>query len=135
MIKLIDSKTINDQKKYTKKIAIPQYEPKNVKPDISELVDVEKYDKLIQAINKSNINETEKIFLRLAATRHIVFNYGLIADYYAHSDKELQELMEQSALVILDFDDAVANGYVNLSNRLKDLISQTQKYEDIKNDK
>jgi hypothetical protein len=31
----------------------------------------------------------------------------------------MQELMEASALVIIDFDDAIKNGFTRLSNRLK----------------
>ena len=33
----------------------------------------------------------------------------------------MQELMEQTALVIIDYDDAIKNGYVRLSKRLKEL--------------
>ena len=38
-----------------------------------------------------------------------------IADYYAHASKEMQELMEMSALVIVDFDKAYQNGYMKLA--------------------
>ena len=38
------------------------------------------------------------MFLKLAASRHIVFYYGKIADYYAKADRDIQELMERSAL-------------------------------------
>ena len=31
----------------------------------------------------------------------------------------MQELMEKSALVIIDFEDAIANGYVKLSNTVE----------------
>ena len=63
------------------------------------------------------------------ATRHIVFNYAKIADYYAHTTPEIQRLMEQSALVIIDMDDAIANGYVKLSQRMKELIDEQKKRE------
>ena len=53
----------------------------------------------------------------MAATRHLQFNYSLIAEYYAHQDKEMQELMEDSALVIIDFDDAIKKGYTLLLDR------------------
>jgi hypothetical protein len=33
----------------------------------------------------------------------------------------MQQLMERSALVIIDYEDAIANGYVRLSERLKRL--------------
>ena len=110
---------------YTKKIAIPQYSPALTKPDISSLIDTEKYSKLMLAIKNSNVSEEEKKFLKFAASRHIVFNYARIADYYAHADKEMQELMEQSALVILDIDDAIANGYVKLTNDIKKILEES----------
>ena len=76
-------------------------------------------------IKNSNVSEEEKKFLKLAASRHIVFNYAKIADYYAHASKEMQELMEQSALVILDIDDAIANGYVKLSKDIERILEES----------
>ena len=108
--------------KYTSKVSAPQYLPSAVKPNIAELCDYTKYSKLLREINDSDIPEDEKKFLRYAATRHIVFNYGKIADYYAHSSKEVQELMEKSALVIIDVDDAIANGYVKLSKDIYNIL-------------
>jgi hypothetical protein len=60
-------------------------------------------------------------FLLKAAQRHRVFNYRNIAEYYAQASPEMQDLMEKSALVIIDYEDAIANGYVRLSERLKRL--------------
>ena len=108
--------------KYTAKVDIPQYLPKNEKPRISELCDTYKYEKLCMDIKSSKLPEEEKEFLLFAATRHIVFNYSKIADYYAHSNKQMQELMEDSALVILDLNDAIANGYIRLSKRQADSL-------------
>ena len=59
---------------YSLKIEAPIYEPKNEKPKIEELVDIEKYNKLIKQIEDRKISQKEKDFLKLAATRHIVFN-------------------------------------------------------------
>lgn len=111
--------------RYTKKIEIPQYAPSEEKPRLEALIDYDKYSKLLANINKSNVSEEEKKFLRYAAARHIVFRYSLIADYYAHASKEMQELMEQSALVILDIDDAIANGYVKLSKDIRAILEQS----------
>jgi hypothetical protein len=110
---------------YTKKIVVPQYTPSNEKPPIEGLVDYDKYSKLIADINKSSVSEDEKKFLKFAATRHIVFRYSLIADYYAHATSEMQDLMEKSALVILDVDDAIANGYVKLSKDIRAILEQS----------
>lgn len=38
----------------------------------------------------------------------------LIAEYYAHATPEMQRLMEKSALVIIDINNAIANGYASL---------------------
>ena len=110
--------------KYSHKILAPQYVPNNVKPVLEELWNYDKYAKLLSNIDKSSVLDEEKKFLRFAASRHIIFNYAKIADYYAHSNKEMQELMEESALVIIDFDDAVANGYVRLSKAIDDIVGK-----------
>lgn len=109
--------------KYTKKICVPQYIPKMKEcKDVLKTIDVTKCKQLIKEINESNVSEQEKEFLRFAAMRHVKFNYSDIAEYYCHASKEMQELMEESALVIIDVDDAIANGYVRLSKRIQDII-------------
>ena len=114
--------------KYTTKVDIPQYEIKGDEPDISELVDETKNNELINRIKNANITDEQKEFLIKAAHRHNVFNYAKIAEYYAHQDKEMQELMEESALVIIDFDDAIKNGYVHLRSEILGL--EEQDYEE-----
>lgn len=117
-----------EEQKYTMKTNIPQYEPKGEEPDISELVDVSKTKQLLDAIENSSVSKKQKQFLRFAAYRHLCFNYSKIAEYYCHQDKEMQELMEDSALVIIDFDDAIAKGYVQLSKQVA-LLRGEQKHE------
>lgn len=109
--------TLTDEK-YTTKVDIPQYQITGEEPAISELTNNDKLSELLVNIEKSNVTEEQKEFLRCAAYRHLVFNYAKIAEYYAHQDKEMQELMENSALVIIDFDDAVRNGYVELKEAI-----------------
>ena len=122
---LFNADKVNDAMKgsvkYSRNVNIPQYLPRDTCPDIFSLTKCGKYLQLIHDIDKAGVSEEEKGFLRLAASRHIVFNYEQIADYYAHADKEMQELMEKSALVILDIDDAIANGYMKLSKRIKEI--------------
>ncbi len=115
---------MGDDTKYSRAIRVPQYEPKNKKPVLDSVYDLAKYSKLVARINRANVSEDEKKFLKFAASRHIVFSYSKIADYYAHASKEMQELMEESALVILDIDDAIANGYISLSEKMKQLIEE-----------
>lgn len=114
--------------KYSRAIKVPHYEPSDTKPLLGELYNSTKYSKLIGEINKSNVSEEEKQFLRLAASRHIVFNYAKIADYYAHSSKEMQELMESNALVVIDVDDAIANGYIKMSARMQQLVKESKEF-------
>lgn len=111
--------------KYTTKVEVPQYLPSFEKPRLRDCFNLDKYNELLRHINASNVPEEEKEFLKFAATRHIVFNYSKIADYYAHSNKEMQELMEESALVIIDFNDAIANGYVKLSKDIEKIMVES----------
>ena len=60
-------------------------------------------------------------FLIRAANRHIVFNYKKIAEYYPHATPEVQKLMERSALVIIDINDAIHYGYVDFVEELNRL--------------
>lgn len=117
---------MGDDTKYSRAIRTPQYTPSNIPPPIEALVDPTKYRELLKDIMQSNVDEQQKLFLKLAAARHLVFNYAQIADYYAHTTPEMQRLMEKSALVILDIDDAIHNGYVNLSKRMEELVAESK---------
>lgn len=114
---------------YTQKIDAPTYEPNDEKPNINDLFNNEKSKYLIQEIKNSNLNEDEKNFLILASYRHIVFNYEKIANFYAHSSKECQDLMEKSALVIIDFNKAIENGFVKITEEINEMIELEQEDE------
>ena len=114
----------DEENSYTQKVDIPTYEPSETKPDIKDLFDDSKAFDLIAKIKAAKLPQAEKDFLMLTAGRHVVLNFQLIADYYAHSDKQVQELMEASALVIVDIDDAIANGWVNLSKKLDEIYDE-----------
>lgn len=107
------------EQKYSTKIEAPIYEPKNSKPHLLELLDKSKTHRLINEIEKSNLSFDEKSFLVDAARRHNVFNYEKIADYYAHATPIMQNLMERSGLVIIDFEKAIQLGYVKLCDEIK----------------
>jgi hypothetical protein len=111
---------------YTKKIKAPVYEPKGEKPSIKEIIDTSKRDQLIEKINAENISAEVSEFLKLAAQRHVVFNYGKIAEYYCHADECIQSLMEESALVIIDAEDALQFGYMKFSDELSEIIASEQ---------
>lgn len=110
-----------DTEKYTQKAATPEYEPTGEDVALYECADDEKYLSLLDKINGSTVTDEEKRFLRQAATRHIVFNYSKIANYYANATPEMQNLMEDSALVIIDYEKAIEKGYVKVTKRLEEL--------------
>lgn len=108
--------------KYTLKVKIPQYEITGECPEISDMLDSSKADELIQEVEAADIPEEVRGFLIQAARRHNVFNYRNIAEYYAHAEPEVQKLFEKSALVIIDVNDAIANGYVQLATDITDIM-------------
>lgn len=112
---------------YTAAVNVPQYEITGKKPTIAEMLDTEKADELIAKIKASSVSEEEKAFLIRAANRHNVFNYGNVAEYYAHASPEMQELMEASALVIIDVGNAIANGYATLMGEVLDAMEGDEK--------
>lgn len=109
---------------YTRKIVAPVYEPKGDAPAVAELFDNSKTRELVREINEADLPDDVADFLRLAAERHTVFNFRRIADFYATADEDTQNLMERSALVIIDFNQAVENGFVRLTKRLGDLVER-----------
>ena len=127
---LEDEENNIEENPYTTKINIPQYEIKGEEPTIEELIEVNKTNELIEEIKKSNVTEEQKQFLIKSAQRHLGFNYSKIAEYYAHQDKEMQELMEKSALVIIDFDDAIKNGYAELKKEIDNMEDEEDYYEE-----
>lgn len=106
---------------YTMNVDAPIYQIKGEMPTLEECVDNTKALELIEKINKSEVSEELKAFLTLAAYRHLKFNYSKIAEYYAHADKETQALFEESALVIIDFNSAIRNGFTKLSKRIEEM--------------
>jgi hypothetical protein len=119
-----DDAIVEDDERYSRKIVPPTYEPKNEKPVIDDLFSTQKADELIHKIKQADLSEEELMFLSHCALRHTVYDYSKIADFYAHSSKEIQELMEDSALVIIDFDKAIEKGYVKLT---KDIAAAYEK--------
>lgn len=121
---LLEENQKQEEVKYTKKVTSPIYTPSGRPTSIYECYDHQKYLRMVRRIENSNVSDEEKAFLKLAATRHIVFNYERIADYYASASKEMQNLMEQSALVIIDFDKAIELGFIQLNDKMRRLYEQ-----------
>lgn len=113
---------------YSRKVETPVYEPSGVSPALDDCYDSSKTDELVDEINKSNVPDDVKKFLTYAAHRHTEFNYGKIADYYCNAPKEVQELFENSALVIIDFRKAIEKGFVRMTDEL--LGEYSKEYEE-----
>jgi len=106
---------------YTMKVDVPQYQITSAEPDLDMLVDENKVEELMADIDEAAVPEDIKDFLKIAATRHYKFNYSNVAEYYAHADKDVQKLFEDSALVIIDYNNAIRDGYVKLHGELADM--------------
>lgn len=116
--------------KYSEKVVPPVYEPSEDKPEIKDLYDKSKTEEIVKEIKDADISEQEKEFLIDAASRLTVFYYKRIADYYAQADKRTQELMEKMALVIIDFDKAIEEGYVEACDELLSVINPEEGYDE-----
>ena len=114
---------------YTDKVTVPPYEITGPKPTLSQVYDDAKCQKLLRDIDAADLPEDEKKFLRAAAYRHVVFNFQEIANYYAHSEADVQQLMEDSALVIVDFDKAIQNGWTRLGQALDAVYAEEKEQE------
>ena len=117
---LLTAPSETDENIYTAKVESPIYEVTGECPDVSELYDQGKALALIERIMSADIDDDLREFLVAAAKRHTGFRYDLIAEYYAHAPADVQALMEESALVIIDFNQAVERGFVKLTADLAD---------------
>ena len=114
-----------EKSKYTRKIFQPIYEPKNVMPSVDELYDTSKRDELTKSILEHNeLPEEVKTFLLSAAERHTRFNFSKIADFYAHCSKDIKKLFEESALVIVDYDDAIKYGFIAYEKAVQESVNE-----------
>lgn len=111
-----------EENPYTEKVTSPQYDITGEEPELSQLYDTTKTDALLEEIAYAEVSPEVKSFMMEAARRHTVFNYKNIAEYYAHAEPEVQELMERSALIIIDYEDAIRNGYVSLNEDILEMM-------------
>lgn len=115
---------------YTMNVESPVYEITGEEPNVIDLYDTESAQKLQSKIIASDVPDDIKDFLIKASYRHIEFNYKDIAEYYAHASKEVQELMEDSALIIIDYNKAIEQGYVKITQGIGDVAER----DDIEDD-
>jgi hypothetical protein len=117
----IDEANNMQQQTYSNKMDIPQYQIVGDEPAITELYNANKAEQLKQEIDEARLPADIKEFLTIAANRHVQFDYKQIAEFYPHQSPEIQYLMEQSALVIIDAEDAIRNGYANFLTTITEL--------------
>jgi hypothetical protein len=115
---LAEDDDLSIEDKYTEKIKAPVYEPTGRKPEVSELYYRSKYDDLLDLVNDADLTPEQHEFFTLAAQRHVVFDYENIAEYYAHADPEVQALMEALTMIIIDFEQAVEQGFVTFAENV-----------------
>lgn len=119
-----------EESKYTRKISLPVYEIRGENPKIEDMLDTSKADKFEKEIEKADIPDDIKQFLKKCCTRLYEFDYGKIAEYYAHQDKKVQGLMEKIALVLIDLNSAVENGYVELNQFIENCFLEDKENDD-----
>ena len=107
-----------DENPYNQSVEAPTYEPSGYKPDVADLYDDAKAQELIDNIRSSSLPDHEQNMLIAAASRHTAFSFDRVADYYAHASAECQQHMEDSAMIIVDFNKAIEMGIVKLSDEL-----------------
>lgn len=115
-----------EESPYTGKIDTPIYDITGEKPGVDDLYNPDKTKELIKEIQASKLDNATKDFLISAANRHTVYNYANIAEFYANSDKPTQELMERSALVIIDYEKAIEQGFVTMSQEIAETIEDEE---------
>ena len=115
--------------KYSHKIQAPIYEPSETQPKINECYNNNKTIELIQHIQKTDLPEEMKDFLITASYRFTSFNYELIADYYANAKPEEQALFEDLALIVIDFNKAIQNGFVQINKEFQERLTELERAE------
>lgn len=118
----VDSGAGDDGERYTAKIDSPVYEPSETVPELSELYDESKTQQIAENIRAASLPADVEKFLLAAAERHTVFNFNKIADYYSHAPENIQALFEASALVIVDYQQAIEHGFVHMTKRMVEII-------------
>lgn len=116
----------DDESMYSRKIQPPVYEITGAEPTIAECIDLSPVKRLLEEIEASNVSPEQKEMLRACAYRHAVIHFDQMAEYYAHQKPEMQDLMENNALVIIDYDKALERGFIEMTSRLQNLIPDAE---------
>lgn len=118
---LKEDEIIEEKSKYTRKMYTPIYEPTGDNPLISELCDTTKRDELMKDIDADkDLSDEMRAFLTSAAERHVSFDFARIAEHYSHLPIKYKSHFENSALVIIDYDNAVRNGFISFDKEVQE---------------
>ena len=82
-------------------VSIPYYTPAEDAPNCAELADLSEVEELNGMITKLKCEKGLEAILRARAAFFAEFDFQKIADYYAHADKNTQEVMKRLGLVIV----------------------------------
>jgi len=71
--------------------------------DITDCIELEKYQKKIEIVNKASIDDEKKNIFKLLAARFVKIDYEAIANYYAYNaTDEEKSIIERLRLVLID---------------------------------
>lgn len=112
--------------KYTQKVDGIIYEPRGEKPSIEECVSLDTVRELTEKIDRAPIPYDLKEVLKITACRFAKIDFSKIAEFYAQSEKTIQELMEDQCLVVIDFGDAVKKGLAHLDEKIVKLYTDVE---------
>ena len=102
-------------------IEIPFYKPSEIKPEISELANLDKTRFLIKKIELLKIDENLKEILKIRASFFTDFNFQKIADYFSNEKEDVKEIFKDLGMVILSPKEALERGFVELSENVFEL--------------
>lgn len=111
---------------YTNTIQLPIYEPKRDKPPTMRMMMNREFaDELIQEIESAEgLTSDERALLTAAAERHVIFQFDELAEFYCHASPTVQALMERSAMIVVDVDSSIENGYIKMVETIAELSSE-----------
>lgn len=96
---------------YSKKIKLPIFDPKGISVKLEECIDVSKFSEYMDEIElykkEGKIDDIQYNFLKLSATRFLKFNFENIAEYFCNANSDMQKIMQDLALVLIDYDGAL----------------------------
>ena len=99
------------------------YKPKIGKISSADCLKLEKFDALCKEVTSDEtLSLSDQRFLKLLATRFIIFKYEKLADYYANTNLTMKNWLEKLNCVIIDDDKAIERGYFKYLDEYGELL-------------